>query len=180
MLKVKSFAINEATVVGHEPGKGRHKGRLGALLVELANGKRFAVGTGFTDAQRSNPPAIGSSITFRYQELTDGGVPRFPTYVGIRLDATATKPIRKPTKGDSIMTATTTPANANRRRFEFVEGTSNKFYEVSITGSDVTVRYGRNGTDGQTNTKSFADSAAAQKHADKLIAEKGSKGYREV
>ena len=78
------------------------------------------------------------------------------------------------------MTTSVAPTNATRRRFEFVEGTSNKFYEVTIAGSDVTVRFGRNGTDGQTSTKSFADSAAAQKHADKLIAEKGSKGYREV
>ena len=147
---------------------------------ELANGKRFAVGTGFTDAERCNPPPVGGAITFRYQELTDGGVPRFPTYLGIRIDAAASKPKLKPTQGNSTMTASAAPTNATRRRFEFVEGTSNKFYEVTTVGSDVTVRYGRNGTDGQTSTKSFADSAAAQKHADKLIAEKCAKGYREV
>jgi DNA ligase-1 len=84
LLKVKTFHDAEARVVGHEAGKGRHKGRLGALLVELANGTRFAVGTGFSDAERGNPPAIGAVITFRYQELTDGGVPRFPSYVGVR------------------------------------------------------------------------------------------------
>jgi DNA ligase-1 len=39
------------------------------------------VGTGFSDAMRANPPAIGSTITFRYQELTDAGVPRFPSFV---------------------------------------------------------------------------------------------------
>jgi hypothetical protein len=71
----------EAQVVGHEPG--RHRGRLGALLVVLPNGTRFAVGTGFTDAQRELPPSIGSTITFRYQELTDGGVPRFPSFVRV-------------------------------------------------------------------------------------------------
>jgi DNA ligase-1 len=84
LLKVKTFHDAEATVVGHEAGKGRHKGRLGALLVELADGTRFAVGTGFSDAERGNPPPIGAVITFRYQELTDGGVPRFPSYVGVR------------------------------------------------------------------------------------------------
>ena len=66
------------------------------------------------------------------------------------------------------------------RHFEFVEGTSSKFWEVSISGCDVTVRYGRIGTDGQTQTKSFGDTAAAQKHADKLIAAKVKKGYQEV
>ncbi len=84
LLKVKTFHDAEAKVIGHEPGKGKHKGRLGALSVELSNGTRFSVGTGFTDAERSAPPAIGSFITFRYQELSDGGVPRFPSFVGIR------------------------------------------------------------------------------------------------
>jgi len=83
LLKVKRFQDAEARVVGHEPGKGRHKGRLGALLVELASRKRFAVGTGLSDAERGNPPAIGSLIQFRYQDLTDGGVPRFPSFVRV-------------------------------------------------------------------------------------------------
>jgi len=81
LLKVKTFHDAEARVIGHQPGAGRHKGRLGAVLVELVNGTQFAVGTGFTDRQREQPPAIGTVITFRYQELTDGGVPRFPSFV---------------------------------------------------------------------------------------------------
>jgi DNA ligase-1 len=52
----------------------------------MADGTRFAVGTGFADAERQEPPPIGSWITFRYQELSDGGVPRFPSYVGLRSD----------------------------------------------------------------------------------------------
>lgn len=91
LLKVKTFHDAEAVVYGHQPGKGRHKGRLGALLVSLANGTQFAVGTGFSDAQRERPPAIGSVITFRYQELTDGGVPRFPSFVRERVDVPSTK-----------------------------------------------------------------------------------------
>ena len=84
LLKVKRFHDAEARVVGHQPGKGRHKGRLGALEVEIADGTRFAVGTGFSDAERSAPPPVGSVVTFRYQELSDGGVPRFPSYVRVR------------------------------------------------------------------------------------------------
>ena len=84
LLKVKMFQDAEAVVLQHLPGAGRHKGRLGALLVELPNGKQFSVGTGFSDAQRGNPPAVGSTITFRYQELTDGGIPRFPSFVRAR------------------------------------------------------------------------------------------------
>jgi predicted DNA-binding WGR domain protein len=42
------------------------------------------------------------------------------------------------------------------------------------------VRFGRNGTAGQTSTKEFQDAAAAWSHAEKLIREKTSKGYVEV
>ena len=86
LVKLKRFHDAEAYVIDHLPGKGRHRGRLGALLVHLGNGITFSVGTGFSDAERENPPAIGSKITFRYQELTDRGVPRFPTFVRVRTD----------------------------------------------------------------------------------------------
>ena len=84
LLKVKTFHDAEAEVIGHEPGKGKHKGKLGAVHVRLPNGKEFAVGTGFSDKQRADPPAIGSTITFRYQELSDAGIPRFPSFVRVR------------------------------------------------------------------------------------------------
>jgi DNA ligase 1 len=175
LLKVKSFADAEARVVGHEPGKGRHKGRLGALLIELSNGVKFAVGTGLSDAERNSPPPVGSSITFRYQELTDGGVPRFPSYVGVRSIAQQTDPNLPSLQGASAMATMITP-----RRFTQVGGGSDKFWEIDVSGGKVTVCYGRNGTAGQSITKSFADAAAAQKHADKLIQEKTGKGYVEV
>ncbi len=84
LLKVKTFHDAEAVVIAHQAGQGRHHGRLGALLVALPDGTQFRVGSGFTDTQRESPPALGSVITFRYQELTDGGVPRFPTFVRTR------------------------------------------------------------------------------------------------
>ncbi len=87
LLKVKTFHDAEGCVVAHLPGKGRHAGRLGAVVVQLPNGLTFSVGTGFTDAQRQDPPPIGSLVTYRYQELTDRGVPRFPSFVRVRADA---------------------------------------------------------------------------------------------
>jgi DNA ligase-1 len=87
LLKVKTFKDAEATVIGHLAGAGKHKGRLGALQVRLPDGTEFAVGTGFSDAERGAPPPVGSVITFRYQELSEAGVPRFPSYVGVRIDA---------------------------------------------------------------------------------------------
>jgi predicted DNA-binding WGR domain protein len=66
------------------------------------------------------------------------------------------------------------------RRFELVEGKSAKFWEVSQEGSDLHLRWGRLGTGGQSQTKSFASDAAAEKEAEKLIKEKTKKGYTEV
>ena len=36
----------------------------------------------FSDHDRAHPPKIGTIITYRFQELTNDGVPRFPSYVG--------------------------------------------------------------------------------------------------
>ena len=65
------------------------------------------------------------------------------------------------------------------RRFEFVGGSSAKFWEVDVAGVSVTIRYGRLGTEGQRLVKPFSDVSQAQCHAEKLIAEKLGKGYRE-
>lgn len=100
LLKVKTFHDAEGRVLAHEGGRGKHKGRLGALVVEMLDGTRFNVGTGFTDKEREEPPQVGDIITYRYQELTKDGVPRFPSYVGLAIDKsgpTATsKPAPKP------------------------------------------------------------------------------------
>jgi DNA ligase 1 len=184
LLKVKSFHDAEARVLKHQEGAGRHKGRLGALLVELPDGTTFAVGTGFSDAERENPPPVGSTITFRYQELSEAGVPRFPSYVGMRgaapaPAATIPKPASKRSHGDLRTMTTTTPATGTRR-FELTEGSSSKFWEISVRDKEMTVRFGRIGGTGQSSAKSFADAATASKQAEKLVDEKLGKGYREV
>jgi predicted DNA-binding WGR domain protein len=68
---------------------------------------------------------------------------------------------------------------AKKRYFEFVEGTSSKFWEVWVEGKEMKTRYGRIGSAGQITVKPFHDEAAARKAADKLIAEKTGKGYVE-
>jgi predicted DNA-binding WGR domain protein len=70
-------------------------------------------------------------------------------------------------------------AGGAKRYFEFVAGSSRKFWEISLSGPNVTTRWGRVGTDGQSKTKTFKDAVAAKKEGDKLIAEKISKGYTE-
>ncbi len=333
LLKVKTFFDAEAIVVGHEPGAGKHLGRLGALVLELENGTRFNVGSGFSDAERESPPPVGALVTFRYQELSDAGVPRFPTYVGVRIDgewkgraASTTSPAAmgvqrtvttfervrdgrrevveleargrelsvrrvttfgaddalqtaldeakraalaegfspigsksmlasgvvegtatvgstgatddarerdaKPTSNDSSTgtssaaraatsssaksasdasaaksaadpadpvdkspaasksaadpadpakksssASATTSASEGARRFELEEGTSSKFWEIELDGCDLTTRWGRIGSNGQSKTKTFASPEKARVEHDKLIAEKTGKGY---
>lgn len=65
------------------------------------------------------------------------------------------------------------------RRFELIEGTSSKFWEVDLSGTELTVRFGRIGTAGQSKTKAFDDAAAALKELHKLVKEKTGKGYAE-
>jgi DNA ligase 1 len=84
LLKLKPLEDAEATVIGHLPGKGKYAGMMGALQVEMADGKRFQIGTGFTDAVRANPPAVGTVITFTYRGLTNNGLPRFASYLRVR------------------------------------------------------------------------------------------------
>ena len=66
-----------------------------------------------------------------------------------------------------------------KRRFEFVGGSSAKFWKVAVTDCEVSVTFGRIGTDGQTQSKNFPNPAAAQQHAGKLIQQKLGKGYVE-
>lgn len=67
-----------------------------------------------------------------------------------------------------------------KRYFEFVEGTSSKFWEIWIEGTEVRTRYGRIGAAGQTTVKEQGSAAAAKKLHDSLVAEKTKKGYVEV
>lgn len=83
LLKLKPLADAEAVVVGHEPGKGRFAGQLGALELQTPDGVRFKLGTGFTDAQRRDPPPIGATVTYRYRDLTPTGKPRFASFLRV-------------------------------------------------------------------------------------------------
>ena len=86
LLKMKPWEDAEAVVVGHVPGKGKNAGMLGALRVRTADGREFSLGTGFTDKQRSNPPPIGTTVTYRYRNLTNTGMPRFASFLRVRVE----------------------------------------------------------------------------------------------
>lgn len=86
LVKLKTHEDTEARVVAHLPGKGKHAGRMGALLVEMHSGQRFKLGAGFSDADRDHPPAVGSWVTYRFRGTHDGGLPRFASFVRVRED----------------------------------------------------------------------------------------------
>ena len=81
LLKLKPLFDAEATVIAHLPGQGRLTGMMGALQVETAEGVRFEIGTGFSDAVRRAPPPVGTLVSFQYRALTKDGVPRFASYL---------------------------------------------------------------------------------------------------
>ncbi|MDP2811750.1 MAG: DNA ligase [Rhodocyclaceae bacterium] len=84
LLKLTPWLDDEARVVAHLPGKGKYAGMTGALQVEMSDGRRFALGSGLTDAARRNPPPVGTRVTYRYRELTRNGIPRFARFLRVR------------------------------------------------------------------------------------------------
>lgn len=66
------------------------------------------------------------------------------------------------------------------RRLECTEGASRKFWHVTRTGVDLTIAWGRLGTQGQTQVKTFTTEEKARAELEKLVAEKLRKGYEEV
>ncbi|KAG7379202.1 hypothetical protein PHYPSEUDO_008899 [Phytophthora pseudosyringae] len=91
LLKIKSFHDGEAEVLAYEDGKGKYVGLVGALRCRMASGKMFKVASGLSDQQRDKPPAVGSIIVYKCQELTNDGIPRFPVFVGTAADKTCPK-----------------------------------------------------------------------------------------
>lgn len=86
LLKLKPWDDAEARVIGYQRGKGKHAGRIGALLVETPEGKHFKLGTGLSNAQRESPPSIGTWVTYQFNGYNDSGIPRFARFLRVRSD----------------------------------------------------------------------------------------------
>lgn len=90
IMKLKEFHDVDLIIEGLDEGTGRHKGRLGAVVVDY-QGTEVKVGSGFSDELREqvwgDPVGfIGRMIEVRYQEVTPDGSLRFPTFVCFRND----------------------------------------------------------------------------------------------
>lgn len=86
MLKVKKFLEGTGRVVGWTPGKGKYLGMIGALIIDMEDGKRFEL-SGMTDQEREldndgRPKCfeVGQPIRYKYRELTAAGVPKEARY----------------------------------------------------------------------------------------------------
>jgi len=70
-------------------------------------------------------------------------------------------------------------ADATARRFRFEQGTSRKFWRIALAGAELTVTFGRIGSTGQSNVKTFETVDRAMREMEKLVSEKLRKGYVE-
>lgn len=86
LVKLKPYLDADAQVLAQVPGHGKYQGQMGALMVKTPEGLRFKLGSGFTDAQRREPPAVGSWISYRYRDVNPSGLPRFATFLRTRDD----------------------------------------------------------------------------------------------
>ena len=82
-LKVKSFQDDECMVTGYTKGQGKFEGLVGALVCEW-QGRSLKIGSGLSEEDRKNPPAIEANITFKYNGLTRYGNPKFPVFLRVR------------------------------------------------------------------------------------------------
>ena len=97
-LKYKKFKDAECEVTEVNAGTGKYAGLMGSVTCkalsaagsnpdeQIPYGVKFKVGSGFSDEERANPPKIGSIITYKYQNLTAKGLPRFPIFLRVRED----------------------------------------------------------------------------------------------
>ncbi len=98
-LKFKKFKDAECEVIAINKGSGKYVKFAGSLTCKALGGKDkeeksgepksgtvFKIGSGLSDEKRRNPPKIGSIITYKFQNLTAKGKPRFPIFLRVRED----------------------------------------------------------------------------------------------
>jgi len=168
----------------------------------------FHVGTGLSDAERNEPPPIGSIVTYRYQELSTDGVPRFPSYVGVRHDVAWPPPAPSPGgPGTSVAASPASPASPtpaappapprptptapaptavaadpaigpDRPRRIFARGDAR--WSIELDGRAVRLRVEEPGAPVEITSRHSASQAAAWRDAERLIADRLGHGYVEI
>ena len=86
LLKMKLRQDAEAKVIAYQAGRGKYENMMGAIWVEMPDGRLFKIGTGFSDHERQNPPPIGSDITYSHEGYTSKGLPKFASFQRIKIE----------------------------------------------------------------------------------------------
>ena len=89
LLKLKSFKDDEFEIVDFKEGKGNDKNTVIFTCKTNEDSKFFEVRPRGTREERrkmfeNGKSYIGKSLTVKYFELTDDGIPRFPVGIAVR------------------------------------------------------------------------------------------------
>jgi predicted DNA-binding WGR domain protein len=141
------------------------------------------------DEEKADERALEVADTEQFQatihEVEGDSSTRLPPESEARVAASEAVPLETSSVGEDPVadvahsTGAATVENSTRR-FEFTGGKSNKFWEITLTGAQHTVRFGRIGSKGQNVTKTFENAASARRDCERLIRAKKAKGYREM
>ncbi len=90
-FKLKPQNDAECKIIDFSRGKGRIRGKIGAIICEslenknsgIAKGKIFRIGSGLSDEIRSNPPPIGTIITYKFSGISKNGIPKHTRFLRI-------------------------------------------------------------------------------------------------
>jgi predicted DNA-binding WGR domain protein len=125
--------------------------------------------------ERPQPPEPLAALVAN--DTSEGGE---PDEVDTEQDSEPSKPAtsRVPARTPVPVMAPSVPSVP--RYFTSTEDGSSKFWEVAVNDTQLTIRFGRIGTNGQTQTKTFTTPDAARREQEKLIRSKLAKGYAET
>lgn len=101
MIKMKEEKVADLKVVGYIDGMGKYTDQVGSLICETSDGKlRVSVGSGLSDADRLNPPPIGSIVSVKYNAVSDSKTKDtkslfLPRFIEMRTDKTTANSIEE-------------------------------------------------------------------------------------
>lgn len=90
-FKLKPQNDAECKIVDYSRGKGRIRGKVGAIICEsladknsgIEKGVIFRIGSGLSDKMRENPPKIGTIITYKFSGISKNGIPKHTRFLRI-------------------------------------------------------------------------------------------------
>lgn len=85
-FKFKPKYDDECRVIGYTEGKGKYQGQVGALICVNEQNQKLKLGSGLTDAQRRQPPAVGAIVSYQYSGYTAKGWPKHAVFWRERVD----------------------------------------------------------------------------------------------